>query len=82
MINEFEVLFKNFHDKGLNLDFDPVGHMTLCLEACYPDIPLDVLTLYSKTRFFIRLKHLNRLQKTQDKTLKKRHMTHIAQLKD
>ena len=78
----FEEMFQSFHGTNLNKGTDPIGQMSLFLSACYPDMPGDVVSLYSKTRFFIRLKHLNKMLLTQEKTYKKRHMTHIAQLRD
>ena len=81
-MKQFEEEFEKFHGSTLNLGQDPIGNLALCLEACFPEIPQEVLNLYSKTRFFIRMKHLNKVLLVEQNTYRKRHGTHLAQLRN
>ena len=50
---------KDLHEETVYPYEDPIGTLVTLLEVEFSEIPLDILKLFSKTRFFIRLKKLN-----------------------
>ena len=76
-VQQFETIFKVFHGKELNMTHDPVKKLTDIILKKYPNTPRDVVSLFSKTRMFIRLKYLNDILKEKEKSLKKRYAAHV-----
>ena len=58
-INKFEERFRAFHEDSIYPYEDPIGTLSILLNVEFPEIPMDIVNLFSKTRFFIRLKKLN-----------------------
>ena len=55
----FETFFTVFHGKELNISHDPVKNLTDIIMEIYPNTPRDIaVSLFSKTRLFLRLKYL------------------------
>lgn len=79
LLNSLEDKFKEYHGEKLNSVRDPIGQFALITENENPEIPGEILRLFSKTRFFIRLKHLNK--ETQVLSAKKRHVQHVSKYK-
>ena len=52
--------------------------MVTLLEVEFPEIPIDILKLFNKTRFFIRLKKLNGDLKVHNKKYKKRYKNFVS----
>ena len=52
--------------------------MVTLLEVEFPEIPIDILKLFNKTRFFIRLKKLNGDLKVYNKKYKKRYKNFVS----
>ena len=56
---------------------DPVKKLMDLILKKYPNMPRDVVHLFSKTRIYIRLKYLNDILKEKEKLLKKRYAAHV-----
>ena len=58
-MKKFEESFKKIHDNSLNIRIvDPIQkHVDLLEEMS--ELSKDLLSVYARTRFFIRLKYLN-----------------------
>lgn len=59
IVNECEIHFLKFHGSEINMERDPIGKFSRIMEKKLPDVPKDIIHLYSKTRVFIRIKWLN-----------------------
>ena len=73
LLNLFEERFRALHEETVYPYEDPIGTLVTLLEVEFPEIPFDILKLFSKTRFFIRLKKLNGDLKVHNKKYKKRY---------
>ena len=76
-LDEFETDFALYHNPSLSLQEDSIIIFANILKLKHPTLPMDMLTLYSKTRFFIRLKFLNNELLVVEKSMKRRYVTHI-----
>ena len=76
-LNKFEERFRALHEETLYPYEDPIGTLVALLEVEFPEIALEIINLFSKTRFFIRLKKLNGDLKVVKKKYKKRYQNHV-----
>ena len=60
LLKKFEIIFKQFHGESLAEIYDPIDQFFQILKNKFKDTPTEILFFYSKVRFFIRLKHLNK----------------------
>ena len=60
---KWEKEFKNCHGEQLNSEKNPMMNLARILYEISPTVPREIVDLYSRTRFFIRLKHLNAIPK-------------------
>ena len=74
----FELHFNDFHGKELSRVYDPIVSFANILVDHYPMWDKEILMLYSKTRFFIRLKHLNKQIKAKETSEKSRSLKQMA----
>ena len=77
LLSEFERDFSNFHGESLSLENDPILKLGQILKEKYKTVPSELLFFYSKVRFFIRLKHLNKQLDLDINESKKKNNTHI-----
>ena len=73
-----EERFRALHEETVYPYEDPIGTLVTLLEVEFPEIPFDILKLFSKTRFFIRLKKLNGDLKVHNKRYKKRYKNFVS----
>ena len=77
-IQQFDSIFRTFHGKDLNTEVrDPVKTLTNLMIKKFPTTPREIISLFCKTRLFIRLKFLNDQIKEKEKALKKRFAMHV-----
>ena len=62
---------------SLSLEKNCINILAKILQIKYIDMPYDLLQLFSRTRFFIRLKYLNNEMKVLEKTIKRRYTIHV-----
>ena len=74
----FEERFRALHEDTFYPYEDPIGTLALLLQVEFPKIPFEILELFSKTRFFIRLKKLNGELKVHNKKYKKRYNNFVC----
>ena len=79
-LNIFEDRFKTLHGDDVYRYYDPIGTLTALLEVEFPDIPREILYLFSKTRFFIRIKKLNNDLKIHKTKFKKRYCNFVNKM--
>ena len=79
-LEKFEARFKNLHEDTVYRQYDPIGTLTALLEVEFKDVPVEILGLFSKARFFIRLKKLNLDVKSKKKGFKRRHAKFMSKL--
>ena len=77
----FENCFKKFHGETVNMTSKPIEKLTNFIVRRFPTYPKDVLKLFSKTRFFIRMKYLNEKLEVKEKHLRSRFSNHINKFK-
>ena len=80
ILNRCELLFNKFHGETLNLERRPIERLASKLEKMFPTVPREVLKLYSKTRFFIRIKYLNKKILEKEKSTKRKHLNHVSKI--
>ena len=51
--------FNDFHGEGLKLCKDPMNTLCINIAKKYPTFPFTIIKLYTKVKFYARLKHLN-----------------------
>ena len=73
--------FLQFHGNTLNLENKPIKKFTQRLKNIFPNIPSDILNVFSRTRFYIRLKYLNRCLRVQEISTHKRYVNHVNKFK-
>ena len=76
-LNKFEERFRALHEETVYPYEDPIGTLAALLEVEFPEIAVDIINLFSETRFFIRLKKLNGDLKVLKKKYKKRYQNHV-----
>ena len=76
-LDKFEERFRALHEDKIYPYEDPIGTLSTLLNVEFPEIPLDIVNLFSKTRFFIRLKKLNGDLKVLKKKYKKQYQNHV-----
>ena len=76
-LDKFEERFRALHEDKIYPYEDPIGTLSTLLNVEFPEIPLDIVNLFSKTRFFIRLKKLNGDLKVLKKIYKKQYQNHV-----
>ena len=74
----FEERFRALHEDTVYPYEDPIGTLALLLQVEFPEITFEILELFSKTRFFIRLKKLNGELKVHNKKYKKRYNNFVC----
>ena len=57
--DKFEERFRALHEDKIYPYEDPIGTLATLINVEFPETPVDFVNLFSKTRFFIRLKKLN-----------------------
>ena len=57
------------------MDVDPINGLVGRLSKKFPNSPTKLLEFYSRTRFFIRLRYLNRALEIAES--KKKHNVHV-----
>ena len=73
-------IFNDFHGDKLKLCRDPIIALTHELKKKIK-IESEILNLSIKTRFFIRIKHLNKCLRTKEISFQKRHVNHVNKFK-
>ena len=76
-LEQFEYDFALYHNPSISLQENSIMIFANILKLKHPTLPMDMLRLYSKTRFFIRLKFLNNELSVVEKSMKRRYVTHI-----
>ena len=76
-----ELVFTKFHAHTLSLEKNPIRRVSSILEFKFPEYPPEMLSLYSRTRFFLRLKTLNNNLNIQEKHNQMRHANHVNKYK-
>ena len=76
-LEQFEYDFALYHNPSISLQENSIMIFANILKLKHPTLPMDMLRLYSKTRFFIRLKFLNNELAVVEKSMKRRYVTHI-----
>ena len=74
----FETRFRALHEETVYPYEDPIGTLAALLQVEFHEIPSEILELFSKTRFFIRLKKLNGDLKVHNKKYKKRYNNFVC----
>ena len=69
--------FQKYHGPSLSLEKNSINILAKILQIKNIDMPYDLLQLFSRTRFFIRLKYLNNEMKVLEKTIKRRYSIHV-----
>ena len=78
LLIRFEERFRALHEDTVYPYEDPIGTLALLLQVEFPEIPSEILKLFSKTRVFIRLKKLNCELKVHRKKYKKRYNNFVC----
>ena len=76
-----ESVFRKYHKEKLSLECNPITRLAAILEQRFPDYTPDLIALYSRTRFFLRLKSLNYNIQIQEKNIQRRHANHVNKYK-
>ena len=76
-----ELIFTRFHANTLSLEKKPITRVSSILELKFPEYPPEMISLYSRTRFFLRLKTLNNNLNVQEKHNQMRHANHVNKYK-
>ena len=74
-VHEMERIFRKIHKDGVYLRPKPKEKVASLIVA-KTKVPKDVATLFSKTRLYIRIKHLNKLLQVEEKKMKIRNVIH------
>ena len=80
-LERFETKFRIFHGLKVNEVHDPIKSFAKELLRDFPGFPWDILLLFSKTRFFIRLKTLNNDLKTSEKKFRRGYVRFISKFR-
>ena len=64
-VHEMEEIFKKIHKETVSLKPRPIERVASLIVA-RTKVPRDVATLFSKTRLYIRIKHLNKLLQVEE----------------
>jgi hypothetical protein len=77
LIAQFDLVLVKYHGHELTLEKFPIETFTRILKSQFPSVPEELLFFYSKVRFFIRLKHLNKCLNLELIESKKKHNIHV-----
>ena len=80
-LNVFECRFRNFHEIDVYSGYDPIGSLATLLKTEFPHIGWDLLYLFCKTRFFIRLKKLNNDLQLKKKKFRRSFVKFVSKFK-
>ena len=69
--------FQKYHGPSLSLEKNAINILARLLHIKNQDMPYELLQLFSRTRFFIRLKYLNNEMQVLEKTIKRRYTIHV-----
>ena len=78
-LRNWETEFNSYHGATLKGEHDPINEVTQIIVQKDPTVPKSIVQLYSRTRFYIRLSHLNNENKM--KSFKKRYVAHVSKYK-
>ena len=81
ILRKFETLFTKFHGDTISFEKNPIEKLSVILQNQFPHLPKAILRMYSKTRFFIRLRLLNKRLREVTNSMKKKHLKHISKIK-
>jgi hypothetical protein len=81
LMKQFEEVFQCYHGSEISLDPDPINKFGVILKNKFPLLPNKLLFFYSKVRFFIRLRHLNKCLDLELNEMEKKYFIHLNKYK-
>ena len=76
-----ELIFTKFHANMLSLEKKTITRVSSIFYLKFQEYPPEMISLYSRTRFFLRLKTLNNDLNIQEKHNQGRHANHVIKFK-
>ena len=77
LVDSMERDFQRYHGPSLSLEQNSINILAKMLRIKNPDMPLELLELFSRARFFMRLKFLNNEMLVLEKSIKRRYTVHV-----
>ena len=75
LVDSMETDFQKYHGPSLSLEKHSMNILAKILQLKNPGAPLDLLQLFSRARFYMRLKYLNKELKVHEKSIQQRCYT-------
>ena len=75
--DKFEERFRALHEDKFYPYEDSIGTLSTLINVELPEMPVDIVNLFSKTRSLIRLKKLNNNLTVLKKKYKKQYQNHV-----
>ena len=77
LVEYMESDFQRYHGPSLSLEQNSINILAKMLRIKNPDMPLELLELFSRARFFMRLKFLNNEMLVLEKSINRRYTVHV-----
>lgn len=77
-----EGIFRDMNGNELNLEKNLIEKMSARAHKVISSIPKEVILCFMKTRFFIRLRELNKKLGVQKSKLKTKFITHVSKFSE
>ena len=77
LVESMESDFQRYHGPSLSLEQNSINILAKMLRIKNPDMPLELLELFSRARFFMRLKFLNNEMLVLEKSINRRYTVHV-----
>ena len=77
LVDSMETDFQKYHGPSLSLEKHSMNILAKILQLKNPGVPLDLLQLFSRARFYMRLKYLNKELHVHEKSIQRRYTIHV-----
>ena len=77
LVDSMETDFQKYYGPSLSLEKHSMNILAKILQLRNPGAHLDLLQLFSRARFYMRLKYLNKELKVHEKSIQRRYTIHV-----